>query len=122
LVGPPLPTCVLHKVGRLVSEDEVEAFVLQFVAVKAAFVVPPDVSMDAAHRKVHLAKAPGRVIALLTIYRKLADAATMCFEETLGLHQQAARAATVQPRMASTASFTPAILPSVLKARKGDCP
>src|SRR3954470_12149399 len=70
ILAQPLAAPV-RDVERRGGEDVIEAPVLQFVAVKAALVIPADIGIDAAHREVHLTEAPGRIVAFLPIYREL---------------------------------------------------
>src|ERR1700682_5731682 len=92
VLAQPLPAPV-RDVERRIGEDEIEALVLQFVTVKAALIVPADVGVNAAHREVHFAQPPGRVIALLAVNRELADATSVCLQEPLGLNKHPAGAA-----------------------------
>ena len=78
--------------GR-VGEDVVEAQVAQLVLVEAAFVVPADVGVDAAHGQVHLGQAPGGVVALLAVDGDVADAPAVFEHELFALHEHAATAA-----------------------------
>src|SRR5690606_5680357 len=80
-------------VERRVGEDEVELEVAQLVLVEAAFVVPADVGIDAAHRQVHLAQPPGGVVALLSVDGDVPDAAAVLHHELFRLHEHTAGAA-----------------------------
>src|SRR5689334_19958144 len=88
ILAKPL-TAPIGYVERRIGEDVIETQVLEFVLVKATFIIPSDVGVDAAHSKVHFAQPPCRVIALLPINGDVADPATMAFDELLGLHEHA---------------------------------
>lgn len=57
-------------------------------------VVRPDIAVDAANGKVHLAQSPRRVVALLPVDGQVADAATVGQHELLGRQEHTARSAT----------------------------
>src|SRR5262245_48782269 len=67
----------VRNVKRRVGEDMVEAKVFQFILVKTPLVVPADVCIDTAYCQIHLRQTPGRVVALLSIDRDVADTAAV---------------------------------------------
>ena len=73
-----------------IGKDEVKAEILQFIFVKAAFVVPPDVSVDPAHGEVHFSEPPGCVVRFLSVNRDIADPPAVRFDEAFGLDEHAA--------------------------------
>jgi hypothetical protein len=103
-IGHP-PAAAPRPVGIVewrIRQHEVGPQILELVAVEAALVVPADIRVDAAHREVHLGKAPGGVVALLPVDRDGADPAAVLQDECLGLHEHPARAAA---RVVDAAAF-----------------
>src|SRR5690606_30090379 len=76
-------------IKRRVGENIIKAQVAQLVLVEAAFVVPADIGVDAAHGEVHFGQAPSGVVALLAVDGDVADAPAVFQHELFALHEHA---------------------------------
>ncbi len=92
ILAQPVAAPVRH-IERRIGEHVIGAQVRQFVAVEAAVAVPTDVGIDPAHRQVHHAEPPSRMVRFLTIDSNVADASPVVLDELFGLHEHAARPA-----------------------------
>ncbi len=73
-----------------IGENEVSLEVFVEVAAKRIGVLGAEVGVDATDRKVHLAQAPGRVVAFLAIDGEVADASAMRQDKFFTLNEHPA--------------------------------
>src|SRR4051794_13386130 len=92
IISEAIPAPIRDVEGRI-SENEVGFEVGQFVAMKAALVVPANVRVDPLDSEVHFGQSPGCVVDLLPINGDVLPPPAMLLNKLFGLDEHAARAA-----------------------------